>query len=85
MKVVDAPVSTRMFVRYPFTDVVKKIKDEIDGFVFTPEATPSFDDPGPRNLGRPWPRVQAGYIEDTGLKKRSLVMDLWFEVDGVDL
>lgn len=62
MKVVVAPVSTRIFVRYPLTDVVKKTKDDLDGFVIFPEATPSFDDPGPRNLNRPLPRVQVDYI-----------------------
>ena len=63
MKVVVAPVSMRILVRYPLTRVVKKIKDDLDGFDLFPEATPSVDDPGFRNLNRRKPRVQAGYIE----------------------
>ena len=81
MKVVVAPVSTSTFVRYPLTRVVKKIKDDLDGFDVFPEATPSFDDPGFRNLNRPKPRVQADYIDCTGSKKISLGMDPWVVVD----
>jgi hypothetical protein len=63
MKVVVAPVSTRILVRWLLTSVVKKINDDLGGFVvFSPETTPSFDGSGTRNLNRSKPHVQAGYI-----------------------
>jgi hypothetical protein len=58
-----------------------KMRDRWDGFsMFFPEATPSFEDPGVKNLDRQMPGVHVGCIVSRSQKIRTVVdppMDLY--------
>lgn len=85
MKVVVAPVSTKIFVLYSLTMVVKKSKEALDGFrILFPEATPSYDDPGVRNLDRPKPHVLIHCIDCMVEARIVQVVDLPLVVNRLD-
>jgi hypothetical protein len=74
-----------MLVRYSLTEVVKYIKEDLDGFkLFFPETTPSTDVSDLRNLDRPKSHVQIGYIDYKEQMKAFVVKFLYLMMDVVN-